>query len=80
MSSYAGSIATMDRCFKVLVKDYGIDIVTASKMLSLAPAKHIKADNIGKIAIGYNADFVIANKYFEVLDVMKNGILYQTET
>ncbi len=74
MSSYAGSIATMDRCFKVLVKDYGIDMVTASKILSLAPAKHIKADNIGKIEIGYNADFVIANKDFEVLDVMKNGI------
>lgn len=75
MSSYAGSIATMDRCFKVLCKDYGIDIVTASKMLSLAPAKHIKAQNIGEIKVGYNADFVIANKDFEVLDVIKNGIL-----
>lgn len=75
MSSYAGSIATMDRCFKVLCKDYGIDIVTASKMLSLAPAKHIKAQNIGEIKVGYNADFVIANKDFEVLNVIKNGIL-----
>lgn len=65
MSSYAGSIATMDRCLKVLVKDYGIDIVTASKMLSLAPARHINAQNIGEIKVGYNADFVIANKDFK---------------
>ncbi len=75
MSSFAGSIATMDRCLKVLVKDYGIDIVTASKMLSDAPARHIGAENIGKITIGYNADLVIADKNLEILNVIKNGIM-----
>lgn len=73
MSSYAGSIATMDRCLKVLCKDYGIDILTASKMLSLAPAKHIKAKNIGKIEEGFNADLVICDNQFNLCSVIKNG-------
>ena len=75
MSSFAGSIATMDRCLKVLVKDYEIDIVTASKMLSGAPARHIGVENIGEIKIGYNADLVVADKNLEVLNVIKNGII-----
>ena len=74
MSSFAGSIATMDVCLKTLCKDYGIDIVTASKMLAFAPAKLIRAANIGKIEKGYNADLVIADKNFEVSGVIKNGI------
>lgn len=76
MSSYAGSIATMDRCFKVLCKDYGIDILTASKMLSFAPAKHINDQNIGEIKVGYNADLVVADVNFEITNVVKNGKIY----
>ena len=74
LSSFAGSIATMDRCLRVLVKDYGIDIVTASKMLSLAPAKHIGARHTGEIAVGYAADLVIADRDCKVVSVFKNGI------
>lgn len=76
MSSYAGSIATMDRCLRVLCNDYGIDILTASKMLSLAPAKHIKAKNIGEIKVGYNADLVIVNNAFEIINVIKGGTIH----
>ena len=76
MSSYAGSIATMDRCLRVLCKDYDIDILTASKMLSLAPAKHIKAKNIGEIKVGYNADLVIVNNALEIINVIKGGTIH----
>ena len=75
MSSFAGSIATMDRCLKVLCKDYGIDIVTASKMLSGTPAKHIGAENIGEIKVGFDADLVIADKEFDIKNVVKSGII-----
>ena len=75
LSSFAGSIATMDRCLRVLVKDYGIDIVTASNMMSGAPAKHIGAKQIGKIAIGYKADLVIADQECKIVSVFKNGLL-----
>ena len=73
MSSFAGSIATMDRCMRVLCKDYGIDIVTAAKMLSTTPAKLIKSDNIGEIKSGYAADLVITDSDFVVKQVFKSG-------
>ena len=74
MSSFAGSIATMDGCFRVLCRDYGIDIVTAAKMLSTTPAKHINASNIGEIKVGYNADLVIANGDYSLKKVIKHGV------
>ncbi len=74
LSSYAGSIATMDRCLKVLYKDYGIDLVTASKMLSLTPAKLIGLKKTGKIAKGYTADLVIADSDCNIKTVYKQGI------
>ena len=74
LSSFAGSIATMDRCFKVLCRDYGIDIVTAAKMLSTTPAKHINASGIGEIKEGYNADLVIASSDYSLKKVIKHGV------
>ena len=74
-SSFAGSIATMDRCLKVLCCDYGIDIVTAAKMLSTTPARLIGADNTGEIKTGFNADIVLANSEYKVDTVIKNGII-----
>ena len=76
MSSYAGSICTMDRALKVLCIDYDIDPVTASKMLSATPAKHIKAENIGQIREGFNADLVITDSEYSVKKVIKNGQIY----
>ena len=74
MTSYAGSICTMDRALRVLCVDYGIDVVTAAKMLSTSPAKHIgRGDTLGKIEIGKKADLVIADDAFNVKSVIKNG-------
>ena len=70
MSSYAGSIATMDRCLKVLVKDYGINIVTASKMLSKAPSNILGFDNKGSIEIGKDADLVVFDNDFKLRNVI----------
>jgi len=70
MSSYAGSIATMDRCLRVLVKDYGIDIVTASKMLSKAPSNILGFDNKGSIEIGKDADLVVFDNDFKLRNVI----------
>lgn len=74
MSSYAGSIATMDRCLRVLVKDYGIDIVTASKMLSSTPSKLLGLDNKGSIEIGKDANLVIVDSNFNVSNTIINGV------
>ena len=45
-------------------------------MLSLAPAKHIKAKNIGEIKVGYNADLVIVNNALEIINVIKGGTIH----
>lgn len=75
MSSFAGSIATMDRCIKVLVKDYGIDIVTASKMLSLAPAKLLGLESKGSIEIGRDADLVVFDKELNFKNAIIGGLM-----
>jgi N-acetylglucosamine-6-phosphate deacetylase len=76
MTSYAGSICTMDRALRVLCVDYGIDVVTAAKMLSSSPAKHIgMQDTLGSIEKGKQADIVVADSGFNVINVIKNGII-----
>lgn len=76
MSSYAGSICTMERALKVLCVDYGIDPVTTSKMLSTNPARHIKISNRkGTIELGKDADLVITDHDFTVSTVILGGNL-----
>lgn len=76
LSSFAGSIATSDRCLRVLCKDYGIDICDASKMLSLAPAKlHKVDDTMGSIAVGKCADLVLVNEDYDLTSVILDGII-----
>ena len=75
MSSFAGSIATMDRCIRVLVKDYGIDIVTASKMLSMAPAKLLGLESKGSVEIGRDADLVVFDKELNFKNAIIGGLM-----
>lgn len=74
LSSFAGSICTMDRALRVLCKDYEIPIETAAIMLSLAPAKTLGLDNKkGVIKEGFDADLVIANPDYSIKSVIKSG-------
>lgn len=76
LSSFAGSIATTDRCLRVLCQDYGINICDASKMLSLAPAKLHKIDKeYGSIEVGKVADLVIADCNYNIESVILDGII-----
>ncbi len=73
-SSFAGSICTMERALAVLCAEYGVDVVTAAKMLSTNPAKHInKLKEIGSIEPGKKADLVVVNEDFSICKVMKDG-------
>lgn len=74
MSSYAGSIATMDQCLKVLVKDYDIDVVTASEMLSKAPAELLGLDGKGSIEPGKDADLAVFDSDFILRNTIIGGI------
>lgn len=76
LSSFAGSIATSDRCLRVLCKDYGVNICDASKMLSLAPAKLHKVDDVmGSITVGKCADLVLVNEDYAITSVILDGVV-----
>ena len=74
MTNFAGSIATSDRCFRVLVNDYGIDMCTASAMMSLSPAKLLGMDKSkGSIEQGKDADLVLFDSNLKVNKVILGG-------
>lgn len=76
LSSFAGSIATTDRCLRVLCRDYGIELTDASKMLSAAPAKLLKLyDTVGSIEVGKTADLVVTDSEFNVKNVILDGVV-----
>ena len=74
LSSYAGSICTMQKALKVLVQQYDIPLTEASIMLSLAPAKLLKIDKMyGSIEIGKKADLFVVDTLLNINCVMKDG-------
>lgn len=74
LTSFAGSIATMDRCLKVLCKDFGFSLTDASVMMSLAPAKLIGIDETkGSIEVGKSADLVLIDENLMIKRVIVNG-------
>ena len=74
MTSFAGSICTMDRALRVLCVDYGIDPVTAAKMLASNPARHVGLQGmLGTVAVGMQADLVVADSSFALKTVIKAG-------
>ncbi|MBR4099801.1 MAG: N-acetylglucosamine-6-phosphate deacetylase [Clostridia bacterium] len=76
LSSYAGSICTMDRALRVLCIDYEIGAIGAAKLLSTAPAKFLGLDQkIGEIKVGKNADLVLTDQNFNIKTVFKDGVI-----
>ena len=74
LTSFAGSIATMDRCLKVLVDDYKIPLNVASIMLSGAPARRLNIfNNVGSIENGKVADLVFVDNDLKIQNVFKSG-------
>ena len=77
-SSFAGSIATMDRCLRVLCLKYGIDLPTASAMLSLSPAMLMGIDDRkGSIKVGKDADLVLLDGELRPIKVIAGGKIYE---
>ena len=74
MSSFAGSICTMERALGVLCNDFGFDLPTASTMMSATPASLLGcADRKGTVAIGMDADLVVVDSSLRVRDVIVAG-------
>lgn len=74
LSSYAGSIATMDRCLRTAHVRYGIPLEQVSRMLSLTPSRLCGvAERKGSLEVGKDADVVIMTPDFQVKEVYVRG-------
>jgi N-acetylglucosamine-6-phosphate deacetylase len=72
-----GSGLTMDKAFRNAIKLLDIDVVKAAQMASLAPAKVLRIDyRKGKIQKGYDADLVLMNNKFEIMQTLIKGNSY----
>ena len=64
----SGSALTMAKCVKNAVTKAGIELSEALRMAGLYPAQVMRLDaELGKIAQGYKADFVVMNNKLEVV-------------
>lgn len=72
-SAFAGSIATADRLVRVAVKEAGIDLVEAVKMITKTPATIMNLETKGEIAVDKDADFVVFDQDINVKNVFVNG-------
>lgn len=62
----AGSITTMDSIVRLLVNRVGCDLATALHVCSTAPADGIGRPDLGRIAPGAAADFVVLDRALDV--------------
>ena len=76
-SAFAGSIATSDRLVRVAVKEAGIPITEAVKMLTENPARIMGLESKGELAAGKDADIVIFDEDITVKQVFAKGIAYK---
>ncbi len=75
----AGSIATMDMCFKNFIDFTGCTLEEASIVTSTNQAKYLGLDNeLGEIKVGYQADILILDKNYDLLKTISKGnLLYE---
>ena len=62
----AGSIATMDKIFRLLVTDVALSPVAAARLCSTTPADELGLQGFGRIATDAIADLVVLDRHFNV--------------
>lgn len=79
--AFAGSVATIDRCVKNMVKLLGLSIQDAVKMASINPARVIGVDDRkGSLTEGKDADIIILDEDINVaMTMVKGRIVYRKQ-
>ena len=72
-SAFAGSIATADRLVRVAVKEAGIPLTDAVRMITATPARIMGLSHKGSIAPGMDADLVVFDEEITVKKVFARG-------
>ena len=76
-SAFAGSIATADRLLRVAVRDAGIPLSDAVRMMTATPATIMKLSHKGHIAPGMDADLVVFDEDIQIKNVFARGVLVE---
>jgi N-acetylglucosamine-6-phosphate deacetylase len=78
-SAFAGSVITMDCCFKSLMDYFGMTLQDAVFLVTATPAKIIgEAAHIGSLETGKDADIILLEKSYQVAATfIKGKIVYQ---
>ncbi len=74
-TAFAGSIATADRLVRVAVKEAGIPLTDAVKMMTETPAAIMGLQHKGRIACGMDADFAVFDDNVCIKNVFAKGAL-----
>ena len=72
-SAFAGSIATADRLVRVAVKEAGIPLIDAVRMITSTPARIMGLAQKGSIAPCMDADLVVFDENIEIKQVFAKG-------
>jgi len=70
----AGSVATMDRAFRMLVREAGLDVVEAARLCATTPAERLGLGDMGVLAPGARADIVVLDAALEVVRTFVGGL------
>ena len=73
-SAFAGSIATADRLLRVAIKEAGISLLDAVKMLTKTPAEIMGLPHKGAIAPRMDADIVVFDEDIRIRQVFAKGV------
>jgi len=75
----AGSIATMDRVLRFLVRDVGLSLNDAAQLTATTPASELGLTDMGRIEQGAFADLVVMDRDFMVKQTYVAGkLVYST--
>ena len=74
-TSFAGSVATMDRLLRVMHREAGVPLGDVCRMLSETPAKVMGYGDRGVIAPGKRADLVVLDTDLRIQNVILGGNL-----
>lgn len=72
-NTLAGSGLTMNKAVKNAVEMLGVNLPLAVKMASDNPARVLRLENIGSIKIGNQADLILMNNKFEIVQTWIDG-------
>jgi len=76
--TFAGSVATMDKVFSVLVTRSGQSLVDAATLCATTPARELGLTTQGAIAPGYMADLVVLSSSLQVTQTWIAGVRTQS--